>query len=61
MEYRILGRTCLRVSAVSLGCEGFMHGACRLPLRLLNQRRIAMSHGIDGKCDRMKNSANQYL
>lgn len=25
MEYRILGRTGLRVSAVSLGCEGFMH------------------------------------
>lgn len=25
MEYRILGRTGLRVSAVALGCEGFMH------------------------------------
>ena len=25
MEYRTLGRTGLRVSAVALGCEGFMH------------------------------------
>lgn len=25
MEYRILGRTGIRVSAVALGCEGFMH------------------------------------
>ena len=25
MEYRILGRTGLRVSAVALGCEGFIH------------------------------------
>ena len=25
MEYRILGRTGLRVSVVALGCEGFMH------------------------------------
>ena len=24
MEYRILGRTGLRVSAVALGCEGFV-------------------------------------
>ena len=25
MEYRTLGRTGLRVSAVALGCEGFMN------------------------------------
>jgi len=25
MEYRVLGRTGIRVSAVALGCEGFMH------------------------------------
>lgn len=25
MDYRMLGRSGLRVSAVSLGCEGFMH------------------------------------
>lgn len=29
MEYRTLGRTGLRVSAVALGCEGFMHQTAR--------------------------------
>ncbi len=44
MEYRVLGRTGLRVSAVALGCEGFMH---RTAGEVKDSFDFAASNGIN--------------
>lgn len=44
MEYRILGRTGLRVSSISLGCEGFM-GKSREQIKA--EFDYAIGHGIN--------------
>lgn len=44
MEYRILGRTGLRVSAVALGCEGFIH---KTPEEVCADFDFAIGHGIN--------------
>lgn len=44
MEYRILGRTGLRVSAISLGCEGFMN---KSPEEVKADFDFAISRGIN--------------
>ena len=44
MEYRTLGRTGLRVSAVALGCEGFMHTRAE---EVKADFDFAIGHGIN--------------
>ena len=44
MEYRILGRTGLRVSAVALGCEGFIH---KTPEEVCADFDFAIGHGVN--------------
>ena len=44
MEYRTLGRTGLRVSAVALGCEGFMHKRAE---EVKADFDFAIGHGIN--------------
>lgn len=44
MEYRILGRTGLRVSAIALGCEGFMHSTAE---QVKADMDFAISRGIN--------------
>lgn len=44
MEYRILGNTGLKVSAVSLGCEGFMH---KIAAEVKDDFDFAISQGVN--------------
>lgn len=44
MEYRILGNTGLKVSAVSLGCEGFMH---KTAAEVKDDFDFAISQGVN--------------
>ena len=44
MEYRTLGRTGLRVSAVALGCEGFIH---KTPEEVCADFDFAIGHGVN--------------
>lgn len=44
MEYRTLGRTGLRVSAIGLGCEGFMH---KTPAEVRADFDLAIDRGIN--------------
>ena len=44
MEYRILGRTGIRVSAIALGCEGFMNKSADEVKADLD---FAISHGVN--------------
>jgi len=44
MEYRILGRTGIRVSAIALGCEGFMNKSADEVKANLD---FAVSHGVN--------------
>lgn len=44
MEYRILGRTGLRVGAIALGCEGFMH---KTPAEVRADFDLAVDRGIN--------------
>lgn len=44
MEYRILGRTGLRVSVIALGCEGFMHKSAK---EVKSDFDFAIAHGIN--------------
>ena len=44
MEYRFLGRTGLRVSAVALGCEGFIH---KTPEEVCADFDFAIGHGVN--------------
>ena len=44
MEYRILGRTGLRVSAVALGCEGFIHKTAE---EVCADFDFAIAHGVN--------------
>lgn len=44
MEYRVLGRTGIRVSAISLGCEGFMNKSADEVKADLD---FAISHGVN--------------
>ena len=44
MEYRILGRTGIRVSAIALGCEGFMNKPADEVKADLD---FAISHGVN--------------
>lgn len=44
MEYRTLGRTGLRVSAIALGCEGFMH---KTETEVKADFDYAIAHGIN--------------
>lgn len=44
MKYRYLGNTGLRVSEISMGCEGFAEDGCRNTKRLMD---AAQKHGIN--------------
>lgn len=41
MEYRVLGRTGLKVSRIAMGCEGMMKDECRMAKKLLDKAEAA--------------------